>query len=248
MNKITKTLLESGVILAAGLALVGALMFAFAQNANADSGKRGPHEVGSTLEVIINDSGKAVVRGAEVTAVNDSSITARTQWDEASVTWTVRTDGDTQYLRKNGAGADHDDIEVGDYVSFSGAITGGSASAFTIDADVVKNWSMSESGTVYVGTVTSIDEDGDSFDMKTKSGMTVTVETDNDTNFTGGSFGSLDVNDRVVVSGSFDDDDDTITATKVSLGVGAVVEPVKGGVGNWMKNFPILKWFGKHDK
>ena len=68
----------------------------------ADSGKSksfAPRSVGSTLEVMISDNGKAVVRGAKVTDVSGSTITAQTMWDASSITWTVRTDGDTDFLR-----------------------------------------------------------------------------------------------------------------------------------------------------
>jgi len=118
------------------------LMFSFTTQVEAYSG--GAKSVGSKLEVSIADSGRVIVRGAEVTAVSDSVIRAETEWGATALTWNIETDAETDFVTKHGSGSDLDDIAVGQYISFSGMIDG-SGTALTVDADTVKNWSL-ESG------------------------------------------------------------------------------------------------------
>lgn len=143
MTRISKALVESGLVLLGGLAVIGVLMFAFAQGAEAH--KAGAGSVGSTLEVMLSDTGRTVVRGAEVTSVSDRTIRARTEWGASSISWTVDTDTDTAFVTKAGSDADLSDIAVGDYVSFSGVLNDRDAT-FVVDADAVKNWSLDANG------------------------------------------------------------------------------------------------------
>ncbi|HEX2792167.1 MAG TPA: DUF5666 domain-containing protein [Candidatus Paceibacterota bacterium] len=243
MNKLTQTMLQSLAILLAGVIAIGALMFAFSPDAQAR--ETGPSSVGSALEIILSDNGHAVVRGAEVTAISDSAISARTVWDEASLTWTIRTDGGTEYLEKNGTSARRNDIRIGDYVSFSGAIDGDER-AFAVDADVVKNWSKDSTASVLTGTVTDIDDD--SFTIRIKGDTLVTVELESDTTFAGGDFDDLDEGDRIVVSGSYDATQGVIDATKVSVSLAASIAPIVHDWKDWMKDMPVFNWFKKNGR
>ncbi len=138
MTRIAKNLLVSAAVLLAGLAAIGVLMLASVHQAQAHEANKRP--AGTTLEVSITDAGKVLVRGAEVTAVSENSISARTEWGASALNWTVETDGDTSFLGRDGSGLDENDIAIGDTVSFSGSLdTNGST--FTVDADAVKNWS-----------------------------------------------------------------------------------------------------------
>lgn len=139
MTRISKALLESGLVLLAGLAVIGVLMFAFAEGAQAH--RAGAKSVGSALEVMMSDTGRTVVRGAEVTDISGDTIRARTEWGASAISWTIETDSDTAFVTKAGSSAGKDDITVGDIVSFSGMLDD-SATAFSIDADAVKNWSI----------------------------------------------------------------------------------------------------------
>lgn len=123
----------------AAFAALTFLMFSFTTQVEAYNG--GAKSVGSKLEVSIADSGRVIVRGAEVTAVSDNTIRAETEWGATSLQWTINTDAGTDFVTKHGSGSDLDDIAVGQYVSFSGVIDG-SGSALTVDADAVKNWSL----------------------------------------------------------------------------------------------------------
>lgn len=138
MTRITKTLtLTIGVI--AAFAVLTFLMFSFASNAEAH--QAGARAVGSKLEVSIADSGRVIVRGAEVTDISTDEIRARTEWGGTSLTWTVDTNADTVFVTKSGSGSDLDEISVGDYISFSGALNEDQAT-LTVTADAVKNWSL----------------------------------------------------------------------------------------------------------
>lgn len=84
--------------------------------------------------------GGALVRGAEVTAVNDDVITAETDLGDVELTWTIDVDSDTELVTAGGGEFDLDEIDVGDTVSFSGTL----ASNFRVDAGVLKDWSIDE--------------------------------------------------------------------------------------------------------
>lgn len=84
--------------------------------------------------VAIGENGGALVRGAEVTSISNGTITAKTAWDDASITWSVDTDSSTQYL--GDTTNELSDIEVGDEISFSGVLT----SSSTVDASVIREW------------------------------------------------------------------------------------------------------------
>lgn len=144
MTRIAKNLFLSAAVLLAGLATIGLLMTAFVHQAEArEAHKRAD---GTTLEVSINNTGGVLVRGAEVTAVSGSVITARTEWGASALTWTVDTNGDTDFVSRGNQNLDIDDIDVGDTVSFSGTLDI-DGSAFNVDADVVKNWSLDTNDT-----------------------------------------------------------------------------------------------------
>ncbi len=93
----------------------------------------------SGLEVQIGESGRVLVRGATVTGVSGNTITATTVWGSASVTWTVNA-SNAQFVDRGGRNAGLADISVGDTVSFNGSLNT-SASAFSVNATTVKNWS-----------------------------------------------------------------------------------------------------------
>ena len=123
----------------AAFAALTFLMFSFTTQVEAYTG--GAKSVGSKLEVSIADSGRVIVRGAEVTSVSGDTIRAETEWGATSLQWTINTDSDTDFVTKRGSGSNLADIAVGQYVSFSGMIDG-SGSGLTVDADAVKNWSL----------------------------------------------------------------------------------------------------------
>ncbi len=126
---IFKTLGLSAALVAA-LAITGSV--ALANNGE----DRGTVAFMRLPSVTIGSEGNALVRGAEVTDVTDGTITARTVWDDGSLTWTLQTDGDTGYVDRNKDEGSLSDIDDGDVISFAGALTGG----LTVSADTVREW------------------------------------------------------------------------------------------------------------
>ncbi len=130
-------------MIAGMLVILGALSVGWfatgVARADDDKGEnmRMAHSLGSTLEVHINDNGKVLVRGAKVTSVSGSSFNAATVWGAASMSWSVSTTGETEFVHSNGMS----DIAVGDFVSFTGKMNTGIASPFSVNADIVKDWS-----------------------------------------------------------------------------------------------------------
>lgn len=228
-----------------GVGALVAMLIATPALALADSGKRDdnsrPHAGGSSLEIMINDNGKTVVRGAKVTNVSGSTVTAQTIWGASSITWTVRTDSDTNFLRKSGTNAGIADIAVGDYVSFSGMLSSGSA--FTVDADVVKNWSLSENRTAITGTVTA--HDNDSLTIATMNRGNVEVAITSSTKFSGSidALADITTNSRVVVLGSYNADTKVLTATEIRSNLKVKDGELKGkGWGQFLKDFKFDFW------
>lgn len=86
--------------------------------------------------VTIGGQGNALVRGAKVTDVSGSTITAKTTWPDTSFTWTVKTDSDTEFYATGKNTEDLADIDVGDVISFAGNLTG----AFSLEASAVRDW------------------------------------------------------------------------------------------------------------
>ncbi len=228
-----------------GVGALVAILIAIPALALADNGKRHddfrPRSVGSTLEVSIADSGKTVVRGAKVTAVSGSTITAETVWGASSITWKAQTDSETQFIRKSGTNAGITDIAVGDYVSFSGMLVSGSS--FTVDADVVKNWSLSDNRTAIVGVVTA--HDSDSLTVATKNRGNVEVAVTSATTFSGkiAALADITTNARVVVFGSYNADTKILTATDIRADLKVKDHELKAkGWGQFLKDFKFDFW------
>jgi len=89
----------------------------------------------------IGADGGVLVRGAEVTGVSGDTVTALTKWGDTSVTWTIATDSSTKFIDLGGKEGALVDVDAGETVSFSGHLGTG---AYTVDADVLRNWSEGE--------------------------------------------------------------------------------------------------------
>lgn len=197
-------------------ALLAAALIALPFAASAESGTKG----GNSLFVHIDAEGRTLVRGAEVTAVSDSEIRAETSWGDTVLSWIIETDSGTDYVGPRSDSSDRDDIEEGDRVSFSGELDT-DVSGLRVIADVIKNWSLAastESRVTLIGTVEDIDNDDHEFVLSGTRLGDVRVMTDEDTDWkSGDDFGDLETDMRVAVSGSYDEDDDTLDASVVSL-------------------------------
>lgn len=152
------TTLGSAGKIAVGLIAGAALTLAplaFAQDNKAKNFSLWPGKKG--VEVQIQESGRTLVRGATVTAVNGSTITASVVLGGTTLTWTAVTDGSTKFLDKNGRTGALNTVAVGNTISFSGSLT--NASGLSVKADTVKNWSKDAAASskhTFEGTVQSV--------------------------------------------------------------------------------------------
>lgn len=191
------------------LAVIAVSLHLFAGTAYADSNTH------AKIGVSINSDGGVLVRGAEVTDVSSSTITAHTSWGSAVLDWIVETDNDTEFVavkEKDGGSAD---IAVGDIVSFSGKLDTEHA-GFAVNADVVKDWTNSHIATKINGIVTAINSTVGSFTVQSGD-STTTVQTSSSTEFDGAisSFADLVLNAKVKITGFFNATNSVFTAEEV---------------------------------
>lgn len=127
---IFSSLFAKGVL---GVAAAGSLV-AGAQGIKHDDVKKMPVER-QKVEIVIN-SNHALVRGATVTAVSGSTITATSMVGSTTLVWTVNVGSSTQVIASTTNSLAS--VAVGDTISFSGALRAG-ATTLTVDAKVVKD-------------------------------------------------------------------------------------------------------------
>ncbi len=212
-------LLSAGVLALSSL-LIGP-MFASAHGDEAN--KVGPHAVGSTLEVRIADDNSVTVRGAKVTAVSGSVITAQTSFGSTVLSWSIRTNADTRFAYRSDSSAALAAIIPGDYVSFSGMLNT-SVSGLTVDAKLVKDWSRptAEDSRAFAGTIQSVDAANMKFTLATGGAEgVITVKLASTVAITNGqaalAFGNILVGDKASVKGTYDASAKLFTATKVNI-------------------------------
>lgn len=176
--------------------------------------KRSLISFGNEASVAIGAEGKALVRGAEVTSVSADHITAKTIWSGTSLTWTVETDGDTNYVNAGGKSAVRADIEEGDVISFSGMLNG----SLSVAADIVRSWTAPATDgdrTHLSGEVTEVNSS--SF-VVMSGARSVTVEVNSDTDIQIGTedsdLGDLSEGTKVRITGVYDGD--TFVASSVT--------------------------------
>ncbi|MFM2414666.1 MAG: hypothetical protein RI911_359 [Candidatus Parcubacteria bacterium] len=79
----------------------------------------------------IKQDGTAHIRGAKVTAVSGTTITATETLGVATLTWTITTDGSTKLDSKNGKPMTLADFAVGDTITAKGKMQSGGSLALT---------------------------------------------------------------------------------------------------------------------
>lgn len=146
----------------------------------------GHREVGSTLEVHFFDDGKVLVRGARVIEVGSSTINARTSWNGFGLDWTVNTDSSTGFVRRFGGSSSISEISKDDIISFKGSLvsTTATASSPTVDADIVKDWSIQKKNASFFGSVLSVDLGAKTFMLNAEGNRSLKVFVDPETKIT----------------------------------------------------------------
>jgi hypothetical protein len=180
----------------------------------------GHKSVGSSLEVHINDNGKVLVRGAEITAISGTTITAKNMFGSYAMIWTVRTDTDTKFVRKHGGASVVSELSVGDFMSFSGAFDT-TATTPTVNASLIKDWSIQKLDQVLTGEVKSVNTGALSFVLNTEKKGDVSVLTNTSTTFTNGTttgnLANVVVGVKAKVRGVWNSTTNILTATSVKV-------------------------------
>lgn len=195
------------------------------ENDDRDSFKqeREVKEIGSTLEVHITERGNVLVRGAKVTAISGNTISASTAWGGASMAWNVVTDGNTQFIRRAGGKSSISEISVGDFVSFQGALQTSVTSPFTVQAKIVRDWSIQKQNATFSGTVQSVDSVSQSFVLSSENRGNVTVFVSTSTKVekggVSGVFSDIVAGVKATVSGLYNNLTSRIDADKVQIRV-----------------------------
>lgn len=202
------------------LALLAVGLLASAPLAHAES-DAGPRSVGSTLETHINNDSSVTVRGAKVTAVVGSTISAQQSWGSYTVLWNVVTDPSSSIIRRYGGTSLLSEISVGDYISFNGPLDTTKATP-TVNAKTVKDWSIQKRHADFSGSITSIATSTSSFVLQTKERGVLTVFTSASTTMTKDgaptSFADLMIGQKVALaSGIWDTEHATLVADKVQI-------------------------------
>jgi hypothetical protein len=202
------------------LALLAVGLLASAPLAHAES-DAGPRSVGSTLETHINNDGSVTVRGAKVTAVVGSTISAQQSWGSYTVSWNVVTNPSTSIIRRYGGTSLLSEISVGDYISFNGPLDTTKATA-TVNAKTVKDWSIQKRHADFSGSITSVATSTSSFVLQTKERGALTVFTSASTTITKDGatavFADLQIGQKVALaSGIWDTERATLVADKVQV-------------------------------
>lgn len=178
-----------------------------------------PNKSGTGVEINLTSNGNALVRGAQVTSVSGSDISATTNYGSSQLAWTVKTDSDTEFTANKNGATGLSQIAAGDTISFRG-ILDQAVSGLTVNADVVKDWSHVETTKKLSGIVSSINTTLNSFTVS-HGNSTTSVQTNGDTKFTlngnAGSFASLFINAKVKIAGMFNASSSILTATSVDI-------------------------------
>ncbi len=176
------------------------------------------HDVGTTLEVHINDNGTVLVRGAKVTAVSGNTLNANTAWGAASLSWTVNTDNGTKFVRKSNGASSIGEVSVGDLVSFQGNLVT-TGSGLVVNAKTVKDWSVQKLNATFNGTVQSVSTS--SFVLATNERGNLTVNVVGSTSIlkgnVAGAFADITVGASVQAKGVWDTQANTLLAERVVI-------------------------------
>jgi hypothetical protein len=82
--------------------------------------------------------------------VNGNTVTAQTTWGDNHLVWTVNTTANTDFARTSTSTTGIGSITVGDTISFAGTL-GTTTSGFSLNASVVKDWSLVSDPKIIIG-------------------------------------------------------------------------------------------------
>jgi len=94
-------------------------------------------EKASMREMHISNNGLILLRGTRVISISGSVVRVGMAWDDASFTWTIKTDSRTDFFTSEGEKTTLTGIHVDDVVTLTGRLISGGAEP-TIHAEFVR--------------------------------------------------------------------------------------------------------------
>ena len=181
----------------------------------------GPATVGSTFEAHIGSDGSVLLRGAKVTAIATSSITVAQTWGSYVSTWVVNISTSTELLRRYDGKSSLSEFSVGDYVAIRGTLDT-TAAAATVNAKIIRDYSIQKRNVDFSGTVSSIDARGQNFVLTTNGHGNQTIFVSFATVVKKGgattTFGTIAVGDRIThAAGVWNYLNNTMQAVRVDI-------------------------------
>lgn len=169
----------------------------------------------------LNDNGRVSARGAKVTNVSSSTISAVLFWGKANVNFEVQTDSSTKFILREGATLSSSDIISGHIISFEGFLDTTFSDKLRVKAKTVRDWTVDRREMSFSGIIQSIDQNGKSFVLKTKEKGEITAFVSSLTKIKKGNsdinFSDLKVGNIVSAHGVFDVNAKTLQTKKITI-------------------------------
>ncbi len=129
--------------------------------------------------VSVSEKGDVKIKNAVVFYIVSNTVFARTNWDNAYIRWTIRTDGNTKVIKRFDGVATLADIKVGHILELEGKLASGSE-AMDLKATFIKDLSLENEDGSFSGTVSNVNNDGRNFTLKTKYNKNISVNVSSD--------------------------------------------------------------------
>lgn len=173
----------------------------------------------SGVAVNIAGNGQVHVKGARVTAVSSSTITAQASIGGTNLNFSVVSDNSTEFVGGKGSATSTGAVKAGDIINFSGTLDG--TASFTVHAKVIRDISIPPSITASIkGTLSSVNVASSTLVASTGNGsITIALATGATITLDGNAvaFGSVQVGQRFSASGTLDTSTKIFTADKIVL-------------------------------
>lgn len=171
--------------------------------------------------ISVSEKGEVKVKNAVVFHIISNTLFIRTNWDNAYIRWTIRTDNNTQIIKKFDGTASLSEIKVGHILNIDGNLVTGSES-MDMKATFIRDLSLENEDGSFSGTVYNSDGGGKVLTLKTKNKKDITVTMDSDTVVKKGNINinpsKIKTGDIVLgVSGIYHQPSETIKAKSIEI-------------------------------
>lgn len=174
----------------------------------------------SVSSVIMGANGAMRVLGAKVVSVSENVVRATVSFGESVLNFVINIDADTKVNGDSDAKVSN--LEAGDKISFSGALTSSTSSSLVVDADHLVSrelLAMPADKTSWSGEIKATNDADNSFTLGLKNGRSVKVAVSSSTAITldgaASNLAALDAGDEVKIEGTISSDSSVISATKI---------------------------------